>query len=202
MRVSAVLLAAGRSERMGEQKALIDWHGRPLLRYQLEQLAALDDVSEIIVVTGYAPDALRPVITAGAKAREAHNATFDEGKAGSVRRGMDAVNDESDAILLIAVDQPRPASFLRTLLEAHVARSSAVTAPLFEGRRGHPLIFDRALLPELRAVDDATLGVRAVLEGHAGAVNEAATDDPVARFDLNTRDDIARGLMLTDDHRS
>ena len=44
--------------------------------------------------------------------------------------------------------------------------------------------------------------VRAVLEGHAGAVNEAATDDPVARFDLNTRDDIARGLMLTDDHRS
>jgi CTP:molybdopterin cytidylyltransferase MocA len=197
MHVAAVVLAAGRSERMGEPKALINWHGRPLLQYQLEQLAALDEVAEIIVVTGYAPERLREIIAAVSKAREAHNAAFDDGKAGSVRCGMNGVSDGADAVLLIAVDQPRPASFLRTLVDAHAAASPLITAPTFEGRRGHPLIFDRALLEESRAVDDATLGVRAVLDRHADGINDVATADPVARFDLNTPDDVARGLMLT-----
>ena len=153
----------------------------------------------IIVVTGYAPVGLLPIIAAEPKAREAHNAAFDEGKAGSVRCGMAATGERTDTILLIAVDQPRPASFLRALLDAHAAASTLITAPTYDGHRGHPLIFDRALLAELRAVDDATLGVRAVLERHSDVINDVQTANPVARFDLNTPDDIACGLRLTAD---
>ncbi|MBF6599504.1 MAG: nucleotidyltransferase family protein [Dehalococcoidia bacterium] len=193
--VSAILLAAGRSRRMGMQKALLPWGEATLLDYQLHQLAAVDAVTEIVVVTGYNAEALMPRIDGAAKARTAHNAAFDDGKAGSVRTGASAVDARAWAVLLLAVDQPRPAALLRTLVEAH-ARGASITAPACEGRRGHPLMFDAALLPELRAVDEASLGVRAVLERHAAAVRDVTIDDPAALVDINTPEDAVRAREL------
>lgn len=194
--VPAVLLAAGHSERMGTQKALLPWGGATLLGYQLEQLAAVDAIREIIVVTGFAAERLGPIVEAAPKARVAYNPDFEAGKASSVRCGLGAIDRAPDAILLLAVDQPRPAALLETLVRAHAASRPPITAPLFEGRRGHPLIFDDALLPELMAIDDATLGVRAVVQSHALSVNDVPVDDPSACLDLNTREDVERARRL------
>ena len=79
--VSAILLAAGHSERMGTQKALMPWGGASLLAYQLGQLAAVDAVREIIVVTGYAAERLAPIVEAAPRARVAYNPEFESGKA-------------------------------------------------------------------------------------------------------------------------
>lgn len=196
MRISAILLAAGRSERMGAQKALLPWGGATLLEYQLAQLAAPPEITEVVVVTGYAADELEPLIEAAPKARAVHNADHAAGKAGSVRCGLSALADACDAILLLAVDQPRPAALLRTLIDAHGRAHAPITAPLVEGHRGHPLIFDRALLPELLAIDDATSGVRAVVDRHAAELNAVPVDDPIARLDLNTPEDIERGRRM------
>jgi len=131
-----------------------------------------------------------------AKAREAHNASFDGGKVTSILCGLRAVPDDADAILLLAVDQPRPARILRTLIESHEAAMAPITVPLNEGHRGHPIIFTAALLPELRSIDEATLGVRAVLERHADEINEVAFGDPMVRLDLNTPDDAERARRM------
>lgn len=181
---------------MGTQKALLPWGGATLLAYQLEQLAGIDAVREIIVVTGYAAERLVPIIEAAPKARAVYNPEFESGKAGSVRCGFAAIEGAPDSVLLLAVDQPRPASLIETLVRAHAASRPPVTVPVFEGRRGHPLIFDTALLPELTAIDDATLGVRAVVQRHASAVNEVMVDDPSACIDLNTREDVERARQL------
>lgn len=194
--VAAVLLAAGASERMGAHKALIPWMGTKLLEYQLAQLAAVDAVREIVVVTGSRADDLRPFVASCAKAREAHNADWASGKASSVRCGAAAVAPDAAAVVLLAVDQPRPARLLRTLIESHDGAANRITVPVFEGRRGHPIIFDAALLPELLAVDDATQGVRAVVERHAADVREIACDDPIVRLDLNTPEDVERGIAM------
>lgn len=192
MRISAVLLAAGRSERMGEQKALIPFGEGTLLGYQLRQLASLEAVAEIVVVTGFNPGPLRAIIAGEPTAREAHNAAFDSGKVSSIACGLAAINAEADAILLLAVDQPRPAAVLLAVVDAHAAAPALITVPVHEGHRGHPVIFARALFGELRAIDEATLGVRAVLERHAGDVNEVPCADPIVRVDVNTPADAER----------
>ena len=181
---------------MGEQKALLPFGGGTLLEYQLHSLASLEQVTEIVVVTGFRPERLRPLIHFEAKAREAHNASFDGGKVTSILCGLRAVPDDADAILLLAVDQPRPARILRALIESHEAAAVPITVPLNEGHRGHPIIFTAALLPELRSIDEATLGVRAVLERHADEINEVAFGDPIVRLDLNTPDDAERARRM------
>jgi len=195
-KLAAILLAAGRSERMGAFKPLLPWGGSTLLQYELEQLASADDITEIIVVTGYAADRLTAIVDAAPKTRAAHNADYGAGKAGSVRVGLAAITSNPGAILLLAVDQPRPASLIRSLIEAHRHAHATITLPVHEGRRGHPLIFDRALLPELMAIDEASLGVRAVVERHASAINAVPVTDPMACLDLNTPDDVERGRRM------
>ncbi len=194
--VSAVLLAAGASERMSAHKALIPWMGTTLLQYQLDQLTAVDAIREVVVVTGSRADDLRPLIAQAAKAREAHNPDWATGKASSVRCGAAAVAPDADAILLLAVDQPRTGRLLRALIESHGGAADRITVPVFEGRRGHPLIVGRALLPELLTIDDATRGVRAVVERHAADVREVPCGDPTVRLDLNTPEDVERGIAM------
>ena len=195
-KLSAILLAAGRSERMGAFKPLLPWSGSTLLQYQLEQLSAVDEIAEIVVVTGHAADRLTAIIDAAPKAHAAHNANYDAGKAGSVRCGVAAINGDPDAILLLAVDQPRPATLIRSLIDAHRRAHATITLPVYEGRRGHPLIFDSALMPELTAIDEASLGVRAIVERHGATINAVPVGDPMACLDLNTPDDVERGLRL------
>jgi molybdenum cofactor cytidylyltransferase len=72
-----------------------------------------------------------------------------------------------------------------------------ITVPTHAGRRGHPIVFDNALLPELRAVDDAALGVRGVLVRHPDDVLEVPIDDPIVHVDLNTPYDVEQGLAMT-----
>jgi molybdenum cofactor cytidylyltransferase len=110
---------------------------------------------------------------------------------GSVVTGLKALDGAIDAILLCAVDQPRPASILRCLLDAHAAAGSAITVPVHRHRRGHPLLFDAALLPELLAIDETTLGVRAVLTRDPARVREVVFDDPAVLLDLNTPGELA-----------
>lgn len=191
-RVSAVLLAAGRSSRMGATKALLPWSGATLLEHQLAQLAAVDEVTEIIVVTGYDAARVEPLVARAPNVRAVRNDAWATGKAGSVVAGIRAVAPDADMILLLAVDQPRPAAVHRALIAACERARAPITLPVYDGRRGHPLIFDRALLPELLAVDDATRGVRAVVARHAAAVREVPCDDASVLLDINTPDDLAR----------
>lgn len=179
---------------MREHKALLDWGGKPLLAYQLEQMTAVERISEIVVVTGFAAERLRPIIASSPRAREALNSSFDDGKAGSVRTGVAAVRDDAASIVLLAVDQPRPAGIIAALLDAHVDAGALISVPVFRRRRGHPIVFDAELIPELLAIDDATLGVRAILARHD--VHELPFDDPIVCLDLNTPEDVVRGRQL------
>jgi molybdenum cofactor cytidylyltransferase len=188
-RVSAIVLAAGESRRMGTPKPLLPLHGTTLLGYQLEQLASIEATGEIIVVTGHRAEDIEAVVRGRAKARAVRNAGYASGKASSVRCGAAAVAPYAAAIMLCAVDQPRPASVLRRLVEEHASGGAPITLPVHGGRRGHPLVFARALLPELLAADDATLGVRAILDRHAADVREVAFADPVVLVDINTPED-------------
>ena len=89
-------------------------------------------------------------------------------------------------LLLLAVDQPRPAWVVKRVIESHVDNDSLITSPRYEGRGGHPLLFSATLRGELESITDEGQGVREVFDVHRGEVNEVMFDDPIVRLDLNT----------------
>ena len=195
-----VLLAAGESERMKRPKALLDWHGLPLAQYQLQQAQATS-AGRIVVVLGHeAGRVVRAVEESVDPARTlvVVNEDYRAGKTSSITRGLRALVKPTDAMLILAVDQPRPAAILARLAAEHVHLRPAITMPIFRGASGHPPVFDAALWPELLAIDEATLGLRAVVERHRAEVHELPFEDSIVMTNLNTRASYRRAKSIWD----
>lgn len=168
---------------MGRPKPLLEWGGVPLVRYQVEQLRTAG-AQEIVVVVGHRAEEVVAAL-AGTPCRTVLNPRYREGRATSLAAGARALW-AAEAVVVLNVDQPRPASLLRRLLEEQRAWGAPVVVPLFGGRRGHPLVLAGWLLPELRQVRDESQGLRAVLLRHAGQVRELPLGDPRVLLGFNT----------------
>ena len=182
--VSAILTAAGESRRMGRPKPLLPWRGRTLVEHQI---GALFDggVSEVVVVVGHAADAVAAQVE-GTGARCVVNPDYLQGKTTSIKAGLRSVSADADAILLLAVDQPRTASIISAVVRAHIAGDALITSPRYEGHGGHPLIFAASLRVELSRITEERQGIREVFQAHRNSVQEYALNDPMIRLDLNT----------------
>ncbi len=182
-RVVAILLAGGESSRMGTQKPLLDWGGTTLIEYQIAQLREAG-ARTVIVVLGHRADEVRPhVHRAGAQA--IINELYAEGRASSVRVAAGALPEDTGVVVVLNVDQPRPAWVTSRLLEEQQRGKALITVPTFNGNRGHPIVFAARLAPELREVREATEGIRAVMQAHAAEVLEVTFDTPVVVLDMN-----------------
>ena len=196
MTVSAILTAAGESSRMGSPKPLLPWpSGRgddtTLVEYQVSQLRCAG-IDEIIVVLGHSADEIEPLVSrAGVKS--VLNPDYLRGKTTSIRAGLARIDAGAETVLLLAVDQPRPASIISRVLQAHTLSGAAVTSPLHLGRGGHPIAFDSRLLPELGEITEEGQGIREVIGRHLSRVHRVEIEDPAVRLDLNTPEDYRRG---------
>ena len=193
--ISAILLAAGESTRMGRLKALLPWQGATLIEYQVGSL--LDaGVSQLVVVVGHRGDEVGAPIASRAGITTVENPDYRQGKTTSIKAGLRAISPDAAAVLVLAVDQPRPPDVLRIVIEAHLARSPLITSPVYGGRGGHPMIFDVELLPELAAITEESEGLREVTRRHASDIYKLELDDPVVRVDVNTPEDLQAALPL------
>ncbi len=175
---------------MGRQKALLPWESTTLLAYQIAQLAAVPEVGEIIVVTGHEPESITEIASAAIRARVVHNGDYHTGKVSSIRTGLAAVSPSCTAILLLAVDQPRAASLIQRVVDAHIETAALITVPAHDGHRGHPIIFSSTLHAELAAIDEQTLGVRALLQRRAADVSIVEVSDDAVLLDVNAPEDL------------
>ena len=193
-RVGAVLLAAGESRRMGQIKALLAWEGRTLIEYQIDQLAA-SRCAVAFVVLGHAAERLRPFASdrPGLDLKVVENADYGAGKASSIRTGVAALPADLSAILVFAVDQPRPAALIDRLIVERERAGALVAVLAHSGRLGHPPIFAGSLRAELLAIDEATQGLRAVLRRRKSAILAVEVDDPIVHLNLNTPAEYAAG---------
>jgi len=168
--ISAILLSAGESTRMGQPKALLPWGDATLLEFQIAELRAAG-VDDIVVVLGHDADAIAPRVPAGA--RTVVNKDYKQGRASSLRAGAAALPDSADPIVVLGVDQPRPRLVHQRLLAAHRGGRALVTLPASDGKRGHPAVLSGALLPELRSATEEAQGLRGVIAAHEAEVQEA-----------------------------
>ena len=191
--ITAVLLSAGESFRMGQPKSLLPWKGLPLVQYQVSSLAEAG-ASSIIVVLGPNPTDIAPFVIGADALQTVINPNYMLGKTTSIRRGVSQVSDDVDGILLLAVDQPRPPELVRQVIEEHLRSGALITHPTYNGRGGHPIIFDASIKGELLAITEGHQGIREVVGRHQGSIHTVAVDSPVARLDLNTMEQYEKAL--------
>lgn len=195
MSVAAILLAAGESTRMGQNKALLPWQGKTLLEYQLDQLRQTT-VAKTIVVLGFEADKLLSLIEKAARVSATINPHYLSGRCSSIKAGMRMLPAQSEAVIILAIDQPRPYHLLEEMIEWHQSCGNLITVPIYEGRRGHPPIFSRPLFPELLEISEEKMGLRHIMRCHQAQVAELPTSSPIALVDLNSPGEYERALGL------
>jgi molybdenum cofactor cytidylyltransferase len=183
-RIAAVVLAAGRSTRMGgPNKLLAEIARRPLVRIAVEAALA-SRADPVIVVAGHQRAEIEKAL-AGLPVRLVGNADFAQGLGTSLRVGIGAVPAQADAAIVCLGDMPRvDASLLNRLIGAFDPdRGALVVVPTFEGKRGNPVLWSRRFFPDLMAIE-GDVGARHLI----GRYGEAVVEVPVeaAFVDVDT----------------
>ena len=178
---------------MGRPKPLLPWQGTTLVEAQVSSLLE-GGVDEVYVVTGKSDAAVAPVLARLRHVHRVHNPDFAEGKTTSVKAGVAALPSGTTAVVLLAVDQPRPAWVVRRVLESHLASGAPLTSPRYRGHGGHPLVFDGALISELAAITEENEGIREVFRRHEARMNGVEFDSPIVRLDMNTPEAYEKAL--------
>jgi molybdenum cofactor cytidylyltransferase len=192
LEVAAIVLAAGGSSRMGSTKQLLPVDGRPMVRLVTETVCA-SRLTQVIVVVGADAEAVQAAL-AGLPVDLILNPAWTEGMSTSVRAGLRALKPKIQGALMILADQPGVApSLIGSLVDRYRATRAAIVAPFYEGQRGNPVLFDRALFPELLAVEGDE-GGRAVINRHWGQMECVSVDQPSVNLDVDTPQDYANAI--------
>jgi molybdenum cofactor cytidylyltransferase len=184
--VAAIVLAAGRSTRMGgPNKLLADLDGKKLVRSVTEQALA-SKATDVIVVTGHQADLVEQAL-AGLKVKFVRNPDFAGGLASSVKAGISAVPANADGALVCLGDMPLiDAKLINRLIEAFEPdRGHLIAVPVSDGRRGNPVLWSRRFFRELMTLD-GDVGARHLIAKHAEAVAEVPVEGNSAFLDIDT----------------
>jgi molybdenum cofactor cytidylyltransferase len=150
MSISAIVLAAGASRRLGRPKQLVDFLGKPLLRRTV--LTILTGCRDIVVVLGFQADKVGASLT-GLPVRVVINTEWQTGIASSIRTGVMALPSDAEGTLLFVCDQIALDSILvMRLLEVQSSHSDSVVACEYDGIRGIPAYFPVKYFPTLKAL--------------------------------------------------
>jgi molybdenum cofactor cytidylyltransferase len=185
-RIAALVLAAGRSMRMGgPNKLLAEIARRPLVRIAAEEALA-SRAKPVIVVTGHQRDEVAAALK-GLPVQFVHNPDFAQGLGTSLRAGIAAVPAEADGVIVCLGDMPQVDARLidRLIAAFDPDRGALVVVPTFEGKRGNPVLWSRRFFPDLMAVE-GDVGARHLIGRYAEALVEVPVDGNGTLVDVDT----------------
>ena len=187
MKISAILLAAGKSKRMGANKLALPWGRRTVLGRCVDVLVR-SEIKEVVVVLSDRTQALGGRLR-GPKVKWVINPNGKRGMSSSIRVGVQAVDRRSDGILIALGDQPLlRAKTINTLIHALVQGKGKIIVPIFRGRRGHPVLFGAMFAKELLHLK-GDVGARSLLQKHLKSVFEVRTKSEAVVADVDTWED-------------
>ena len=197
-RVSAVLLAAGLSSRMGgTNKLLLPFRGRTFIEHMVGVLLA-SRLAEVVVVLGHEAGRVRPHL-AGRPITLVEHPHFAEGMGSSLKAGLRRVSPAAGAIMVCLTDQPllEPGD-INHLIEAfgnaNGGKARDIAVPFYQGQRGNPVLFAARYLEEVLATRGPVAGCRGIVQRHPEAVQAVEMADDHILRDIDTPEDY-RALM-------
>jgi molybdenum cofactor cytidylyltransferase len=190
--LAAVILSGGASRRMGSPKALLSYQGRPFLEHLLD-VARHPKIGVRRVVLG---------ADAGSIAKEANlesneiviNEDWEKGQLSSIQAALRSLPPETDGMILFLIDHPLiSAALVGELIETFYTSRKSIVLPVYEGRRGHPVIFSSSLYQDLMAAPLET-GARSVVWERAGEVQVMQTNEEGCVLNLNDPDTLQKAI--------
>ena len=190
--LAAVILSGGASSRMGSPKALLAYHGRPFLEHLLK-ITIHPEIGARRIVLGAHAESIAKAIPL--KANEMIiNSQWEKGQLSSIQAAVRKLPAGTEGMLLLLIDHPLISSLLVGELIAQFHKSKKpIVLPVYEGRRGHPVIFSASLYPELLRAPAET-GARAVVWAHAEEVEEVPTNEEGCVLNLNDPETLNRAM--------
>jgi len=188
--IAAVVLAAGRSTRMGANKLIADVGGKPMVRWVAE--AALESAaSPVLVVTGHQQADVRIALT-GLDVVFVHNLNYAQGLSTSLKAAIAAAPVSVAGALVLLGDMPQITPLhLNQLIAAFRDRVGFVIVPVHAGKRGNPVLWPRAFFPAMLALE-GDAGAKRLLAANAGCVAEVELGTDAIFLDVDTAEALAR----------
>jgi molybdenum cofactor cytidylyltransferase len=197
--ISAVVLAAGLSTRMGRPKLILPWGSSSVIGQVVTTLAQAQ-VDEIVVVTGAARMEVEAAVRQGGleAVRTVFNPRFAENDMlVSLQAGIAVLGDQVDAVLVVLGDQPQiEVEVVRLLVKAYQTEGCPLLVPSYQMHRGHPWVVDRTLWPDLLYAPVGST-MRDFLHAHERQITCIAVSSPSILRDLDTPEDYARDRVTT-----
>jgi molybdenum cofactor cytidylyltransferase len=190
--LAAVILSGGASSRMGSPKALLAYQGRPFLEHLLEVTAHRQIGARRVVLGAHAEPIAKAI---DLKPDEiVINEDWEKGQLTSIQAALRSLPPGTDGIILCLIDHPLiSADLVQELIECFYKSGKPIVLPLYQGRRGHPVIFSSAVYDELLHAPLET-GARAVVWAHSGEVEEMRTNEEGCVLNLNDPDTVKKAL--------
>ena len=197
--ISAILLAAGESNRMGQPKQLMPFGQSTIVERTIDNLLN-SAVSETIVVLGYRDEEIRKTIS-GKPVKIAINPGYQQGMSTSIIAGLKQIDKRAQAVLIALGDQPFVGSqTINNLLEAFIANKRGIIIPIYQGRRGNPIIFAIRYKGELLNLK-GDVGGREIIKRHPDDVLEVAVNCEGVLLDMDTAENYTSMITLNSDRR-
>jgi molybdenum cofactor cytidylyltransferase len=188
----AVVLAAGKSERMGSPKMLLPFGRKTLIENVVAGVMKFP-VDGIFVVLG----ARRSEIERRLQAypiKPVFNPDFEQGMLSSIRKGLEELPAEARAVLIVLGDQPwTPAAVVERLVSGFEREGKGIVVPVHRGRRGHPVLIDLKYKREIMALAP-TVGLRELLLRHPDDILEVHVRTPSVLKDIDHPEDFRKAL--------
>jgi molybdenum cofactor cytidylyltransferase len=192
-RVGAIILAGGSSSRMGRAKQLLPLGESTVLEQTITSVRGAE-VNEIVLVLGASAEAIcRQLPLSLLKGlKVVVNQAYGEGMSSSLRAGISALDQRSEAALIILGDQP----FIRSQTMDQVVRAyrrdqAQIVIPAFHGTRGNPVLLDRSVFSEVMVLEGDT-GCRAIFSNHLEGIAKVEVEDEGILLDIDDPDDYDR----------
>jgi molybdenum cofactor cytidylyltransferase len=194
--IPAIVLAAGRSSRMGRAKATLPTGDGHTFLTRIVQTFLDAGVDDVIVVVGHDADAIAASFSeSGLPARFVVNRAYDRGQLSSLLAGLNAIDRPGvSAVLMTLVDVPLvSAATVRAVVDSYRRSGAPIVRPTAGNRHGHPLLIDRSVFGALRSAD-LSIGAKPIVRAHASTEGDIAIADEGAFIDIDTEEDYRRAI--------
>jgi molybdenum cofactor cytidylyltransferase len=186
--ISLIVLAAGKSTRMKENKLLLRTNDETLVERVVSN-ATKSNADETIVVLGYEAEKIRDRL-ARFRCRTIVNDKFEKGQSESVKVGLSAVAKDPKAVMILPADVALvEASSINKVMDEYHSSESRIVIASYRHESGHPILLDRTLFPEISQIDEATLGLKAVIDRHRAEVKYVDVGTENVLIDIDTREE-------------